>query len=311
MEFLIKSSKNRILKKRIMLLDDVNTIRSLNDESIKILKILSQKPSYPREVAKKLKLNEQNVYYYFSKLKKNGLIKLVSEEQKNGAIVKYYSPSAEAFGIEIKEDYTIQKSKDEEYLKNFFHEYIKSGVFDGTIVVGAPYPHGPYLTHAKDGHTAIHLSMLIGNFCEPPHNRIISKLDTEILSENKEKRNMILIGGPITNTVTAKIQNHLKIRFEWKNKWVIKSKLSGKEYSDEYLSIIAKIKNPWKHTKTITLFAGIKFEGTKASIIGITQHANKLLKGYSGGEYYALIRGLDKDGDGKTDDIKIIEKYTH
>jgi len=48
--------------------------------------------------------------------------------------------------------------------------------------------------------------------------------------------------------------------------------------------------------------------GTKACILGLTKYHKELLKNYDGEkEWGVLIRGLDKDGDGKVDAIEVIE----
>ena len=309
MEYLIKKRGRETVSKRVQLLNTskLNSSNIFSKESMKILKLLSSTPMYPREIAKKIGMNEQTVYYHIKKMKNNGLLKIAKEELKNGAVARYYTPTAEVFGIEVKKEGSVMKKADEK-INDFFYEFINNNVFNGSIVVGAPHPHGPYLTYSRDGHCGIQLVFLLGGLCNLP-NKFIAKLDTEVKSEKKEKRNLILIGGPITNTITSSIQNYLKVNFIWKNKWVIKSLFTNKVYTDENISVIAKIKNPWDSTKTIILFAGLKFEGTKASIIALTQYSKKLLKNYKGGEFYAIIKGLDRDGDGRVDDILILESH--
>jgi hypothetical protein len=135
----------------------------------------------------------------------------------------------------------------------------------------------------------------------------VVKWDTEVRAEGAQRRNMILIGGPITNMISADVNDFLEINFRWHEGWKIYSKLSKTEYDDEDLGVICKIRNPWDSTKVIILLAGLKFEGTKSCIIAITQKFEKLLKDYEHGDYHAIIRGLDRDGDGKVDDIEVIE----
>jgi len=276
---------------------------ALNPLSFKILKELGKRPSYPLELAKKLGVHEQKIYYHINRLKRSGLIELVKEEIKQGAVCNYFAPAANAFGIDIsqkKEEITTQSTK---LLKSFFHEFIKDGVFNGSIVVGSPSSHGPFLTSSRDGHYAVQLAMFLGGFCQLP-KKFIVKLDTEIKAENAEKRNMILIGGPITNMISNELNEHLETKFEWKSGWKIKS--GGKEYINEDVGLIVKTKNPWDKSKTVIMLAGLKYEGTKTCILGLTQYSDLLLSKYTKTDYYRLVRGLDLDGDGKVDDIEIL-----
>lgn len=308
---LVEKMKGKYLSKSIKILDNPrNLIPVTSSTAWKILEILNSEPSYPSEVANMLKINEQNVYYHIRKLEKAGLVEVVSETEKRGALCKYYSTTASAFGVEMKhEGEEIKMSDDKSYgkLKDFFHEFIKDGIFDGSIVVGSPVQHGPYLTSARDSHYAIQLGMFLGNFCTT-ENRFIVKLDTEAKAEAVKKRNMILIGGPVTNIISNDINGKLKIKFKWEKTWKIYSELTKESYVDEDVCLIAKIKNPFDKNKAIILLAGLRFEGTKACIIAITQNFDKVLKDYSKEkDFFRLVKGLDRDGDGKVDYIQVLE----
>ncbi len=304
---LVKKEKGKKISEPIMILSNPETaFRKLNKNSLKILKMLAKKPMYASELSKELKIHEQKIYYYLNSLKEGGLIKVTREETKRGAVVRYFSPSANAFGFEIKSK-KMKEIEDEKFI-SFFQEFIGSGVFDGSLVVSAAFSHGPYLTSARDGHYAVQLGFYLGKYCDLP-KKFVVKLDTEIKAERKEDRNLILIGGPTVNILTNELNKKLKIKFEWNKKWVLKSEFTGKKYDDEDIALIAKITNPWNKDKKIILLSGLKFEGTKTSIIAITQYFNKVLKKYEQGkDFYCLIKGLDRDGDGKTDDIKVIEE---
>ena len=83
---------------------------------------------------------------------------------------------------------------------------------------------------------------------------------------------------------------------------------NGNEYNGDTDGLIAKINNPWDETKKIILLSGRSFEGTKSCILALTQKYDEILKGFDKNrDFYRVIRGLDKDGDGKVDDIKILE----
>ena len=119
---------------------------------------------------------------------------------------------------------------------------------------------------------------------------------------------MILIGGPVTNIISSEVNNKLDVKFVWNNSWQICSSISKKCYAQENCGLIAKVKNPWDKNKSIILLSGLRYGGTKACIIAITQHANKILQDYNKkNDFYRVINGLDRDGDGKIDDIEILE----
>ncbi len=303
---LIEKRGKRSLARNIEILDK-NSFISLSKESLKVLEELRE-PQCPKDLAKKLKMHEQKLYYHIRKLEKAGFIEVIREESVRGAVKKYYALKAEAFGMVI-EDKAIAFAKPKyKLVEQFFYEFIKDGVFDGSIVVGSPLQHGPFLTSARDSHYAIHLAMFLGNFCETG-NRFIVKLDTEVKAEDAEKRNMIVIGGPITNIIAYEINEKLKVKFKWEKRWKIYSEVTRKEYYDENCCLIAKIKNPWDKSKVIILLAGLRFEGTKAAVIAITKKFEEIFSNYKvGKDFYCVVKGLDRDGDGKIDDINILEK---
>ncbi len=310
-KMLVEKSGGKFLSKPIKILENPKDLLPLtSDVAWKMLQMLNSKPSYPSELAKKIKTNEQNAYYHVRKLEKAGLIEVVGEEKKHGALCKYYSTTSSAFGADLggdKEETRLGDDKSYRKLKEFFHEFIKDGVFDGSIVVGSPTQHGPYLTSARDSHYAIQLALFLGNFCNTG-SRFVVKLDTEVKAESAEKRNMILVGGPVTNIVSNDINDRLGIKFRWKETWSIHSESSRENHVDEDIGLIAKIKNPYDRKKSIILLAGLKFEGTKSCIIAVTQYFDKVLKDYSREkDFLRLIRGLDRDGDGKVDYIQVLE----
>jgi hypothetical protein len=96
----------------------------------------------------------------------------------------------------------------------------------------------------------------------------------------------------------------------WDKLWCIRSELTKKSYSDDDYGVIAKIRNPWESSKVVIMLAGLTLEGTRATIISMIQHSKKLLKDYKGKDFVALIKGLDKDGDGKVDSVSILETWT-
>ena len=306
---LFKGSDGKYYSKNIVIFDHPKKLApASSDMAWRILQALNEKPTYPNELAKKLKIHEQKIYYHINKMMNSGLIEVVREEGRHGATCKFFAPTAKAFGFEFPDGETEVKTTNKDinpHLKDFFYEFIKNGIFDGSIVVGSPIPHGPYLTAARDGHFSTQLGIFLGSFCSLK-NRFVIKLDTEVKAENAQNRNMILIGGPITNMIFSELNERLKVNFKWNRSWIISS--GENEYIGELDGVIAKITNPWDETKKIVIFAGAHAEGTKTCILALTQHYEKILKDYNKNkDFYKIIRGLDKDGDGKVDDIEILE----
>ena len=305
--------------KEILIVNDPQKLKMiLNRLSWKILVMLSQREMYPMEIAKKLGIHEQKVYYHIRKLAKAGAIAVTREEEKKGATAKYYKAVSPAFGIELPLGYrTIRRlsllSMDEQ-IQEFFKEFIKKdGTFEGKIVVGSPTPHGPFKTSARDGHYASYLTFFLGQFAKMPEKFVI-KLDVDVKAEKEEKGNLILVGGPGTNLLTQEVNEYLPIRFDMQSSEQgflfggLVSRKTSHVYMADTVGLIAKIVNPWDNTKRIMVLAGNKAVGTKACVLALTNFWKKTLKGYHGEETFATaIQGFDLDGDGKVDSIEVLE----
>jgi DNA-binding transcriptional ArsR family regulator len=305
--------------KEIAIIEDSQKMKMiLNRLSWKILAMLSEKEMYPLEIAKKLGIHEQKVYYHIRKLAKAGAITVVKEEEKKGAIAKYYKTVSPAFGIELPQGYrTVQRLslvRMDEQIRKFFQEFIEENdTFDGKIVVGSPTPHGPFKTSARDGHYASHLTFFLGQFSRVPEEFAI-KLDVDVKAEKEEKNNLILVGGPGTNLLTQELNEYLPIRFNMQPSEQgflfggLASRKTSNVYTADAVGLIAKIVNPWDNDKRIIVLAGNKAVGTKACVLALTNFWKKTLKGYNGEDTFAkVIQGFDLDGDGKVDSIEILE----
>jgi len=317
---LLLQDENKIQKvKEIAVIEDPQKLKMILDRlSWKILVMLSEKEMYPLEIAKKLGVHEQKVYYHIRKLAKAGAITIIREEEKKGAIAKYYTVVSPAFGIELPQGYkTIQRLSLiglDEQIKKFFKEFIgKDSTFEGKIVVGSPTPHGPFKTSARDGHYASHLTFFLGQFAKMPEEFAI-KLDVDVKAEKEEKNNLILVGGPGTNLLTQELNEYLPIRFNMQPSEQgflfggLVSRKTSNVYTADTVGLIAKIMNPWDNTKRIIVLAGNKAVGTKACVLALTSFWKKTLKGYDGEDTFAkVIQGFDLDGDGKVDSIEVLE----
>jgi len=284
----------------------------------KILVMLSKQEMYPLEVAKKLGVHEQKVYYHMRKLMRAGAITVARVEEKKGATAKYYKPVSPAFGIELPQEYTTIPRRSllstEKHIQEFFKEFIGNDrAFKGKIIVGSPTPHGPFKTSARDGHYASYLTFFLGQFIKMPDEFAI-KLDVDVKAEKEEKNNLILVGGPGTNVLTQEINEHLPIKFNMQPSEQgfllggMVSKRTSRVYTADTAGLIAKIVNPWDKTKRIILLAGNKAVGTKACVLALTNFWKKTLKNYQSEDTFAtVIQGFDLDSDGKVDSIEILE----
>ncbi len=290
----------------------------LNNLSWKILSMLAEVEMYPMEIAKKLGVHEQKVYYHIRKLVKAGAITVVREEEKKGAIAKYYRAVSSAFGIELPFGYRNVKTATfaymDERLQQFFNPFIKEeGNFDGKIVVGSPDPHGPFKARARDGHYASYLTLFLGQFVRLPMDFII-KLDVDVKAEKEESNNLILVGGPGTNLLTQEVNDYLPLRFSMmpsEHGFLFGGLVSQKTqnvYTGDAVGVVARIVNPWNEEKRIIVLAGNKAVGTKACVLALARFWKQTLKNFKAeNDFATVIQGFDLDGDGKVDSVEAIE----
>ncbi len=289
----------------------------LNKLTWRILLMLSKKEMYPMAIAKALNIHEQKVYYHIRKLLKAHAIEKVKEEERKGAIAKYYRATTPAFGVELPFGGHKQRRGASHFLdkktRHFLTPFLGGGFFDGKVVVGSPDPHGPFKTSARDGHYASYLTFFLGQYVELPDEFAI-KLDVDIKAEKEERNNLILVGGPGTNLITQEINKHLPIRFSMTPSTHgflfggLVSQKTKKVYTADAMGLIAKIPNPWSEEKRIIVFAGNKAVGTKACVLAFAKFWELTLRGYRGEDRFAsVVHGFDLDGDGKVDSIEVLE----
>jgi hypothetical protein len=319
-ELLLRISGDEAGVKEICMMENPQKMQMmLGKMSWKILTALAEQEMYPLELARKLGIHEQLVYYYIRRLVKAGAIAVDKEEKKKGATAKYYRAVSSAFGVEFLRGYKPLRSQPsllsvDKQVQHFFHEFIgENGTFDGKIVVGCPAPHGPFKTSARDGHYAAHLTFFLGQFIRNSAEFAI-KLDTDVKAEKEEKNNLILVGGPGTNLLTQEVNGHLPVRFNMQSSnegfllGGMVSQKTSRVYTADTAGLVAKIVNPWDETKRIIIVAGNKAVGTKACVLALTNFWSKTLQKYRGDNGFgAVIQGFDLDGDGKVDAIEVPE----
>jgi DNA-binding transcriptional ArsR family regulator len=315
---LLNNEKEQATTKDIAVFEDPEKLKTVFHKlSWKILQLLCKKEMYPLEIAKELGIHEQKIYYHIRKLTKAGVIKVVREEEKKGAIAKYYKTSFPAVGVELpfgeQKINRFSATNIDEKMRQFLNPIIEDSIFDGKIVIGSPDPHGPFKAKARDGHYVAYLTFFLGQFVDLPDDFLI-KLDVDMKAEKEENNNLILVGGPGTNLLTQELNEFLPIRFNMMPSehgfllGGLVSEKTKKVYTADNIGLISKIPNPWNKEKNVIVLAGNKAVGTKACVLALTKFWKKTLKNFGNNhEFATVIQGFDLDGDGKVDAIEILE----
>jgi hypothetical protein len=313
---LVYTLNENAFTKEILILEKPSEMRVLsNPIAWKIVNLLANRPMYPAQIAKELKIYEQSAYYYIRKLLTIRAIGQVETSFVRGGTAKLYKTEYAAIGIEMdwgeRKFETVKNGKINKNVRTFFEDFIDDGLFNGTIVVGAPDPHGPYRSSARDGHYAAQLAFFLGGLCSLPQNFVV-KLDVDAKSEKISRtENIISIGGPGTNIITSEFNRYLPIRFDESNFWSGLIAPQGRTHTLDNHGLIAKIRNPFSEKVKIIIIAGVRSAGTKSAIIALTNHGNEILKKFNQDDNWAVVvQGFDMDSDGKIDTIDIVDEIS-
>jgi len=300
------------LVKRVLVSDRPDGFRPASGKvGQKILVLLSSGPKYPAEMARALNTHHQTVYYHIGRLEKAGLISRVRSEHIRGGEANLYALASDGYAVEFpvkgEQMPTLKSSSRSKALGRFFKEFIDDGEFDGWIVVGSPLQHGEAGTQARDGHYAVQLGFALGQFVTLP-SKFPVKLDVDLRAEKLMASNLLIVGGPRTNVVAEELNSHLPIRFSQAGFWSTIVDRDARTYGSELDCIVEKVRNPWDQSKTCVIVAGLTGAGTKAAIIGVCNFAELVFQKYMTGDFAALLRGADRDGDGKVDSVEVLKQ---
>ncbi len=277
----------------------------------RILGLLSSGPKYPAEMARVLNTHHQTVYYHIGRLERAGLITRVRSELIRGGEANLFALASDGYAVEfpVKGEPmpTLRSTSRSKAFGRFFKEFFAEGRFDGWVVVGSPLQHGEAGTQARDGHYAVQLGFALGQFVNLP-SRFPVKLDVDLRAEKLLASNLLVVGGPRTNVIAEELNPHLRVRFGQGGFWSSIVDEDGKSYASELDCILEKVRNPWDPSKTCVIAAGLTGAGTKAAIIGACNFSEVLFQGYRSGDFAALLRGVDLDGDGKVDSVEILKR---
>ena len=300
------------LAKRVLASDRPDDFRpAFGRVGQKVLAALASGPKYPAEIARELGAHHQTIYYHVKRLERAGLITKGRSRVIRGGEASPFSLSADGYAVEFavrgEPVPSLASSSRSRAMGRFFAEFTSGGGFDGWVVVGSPAPHGRQGTQARDGHYAVQLGFALGQHVRLPE-RFPVKLDVDVRSEKLEGSNLIAVGGPRANETAEALNEHLPIRFRRGDFWVSIVVDQGNAYSSEFDCVVAKVANPWIAERTCVLAAGLTGAGTKAAIIGMTNYADQLFSKYREGDFACVLRGADRDGDGKVDSVEVLRQ---
>ncbi len=277
---------------------------------LKVVKELAKKPCCAMDLARKLEQHEQKIYYHLRNLEGAGIINQIRTEQRYGMTAKIYAVVSPVVATRLYNDgYPLEDDipvRNPAVLK-FLHPFVKDGKLNAKIIVGNPRPHGKYDEAARDGAYVSDLALFLGNFIKKLELPCY-KIDTQV-REGDLKDNLILIGNPKFNIIVDKLNSALPLYFDKEKEWSIVSKLTNKTYNDLAVGLVIKCDNPFNKKKKILLLAGKRSRGTRAAIIALTQHTEKIMGGNTidNKEIAKVVMGLDRDSDYEIDDVKFLE----
>jgi len=306
--YLVRRHGSRLERLPVALVRESSAIRALDDAiRQRILHLLHKEDLYPSEMAKRLRMNEQKVYYHVKQLQNAGLIAIVSKEEIRGTVAKRFRASHLNHALILDENWQIDEQlgtrEMPKNLARFLDGFSSEGCFSGSIVLGSPDPHGPYKARARDGHYATTLGFFLGQYLHPLGFPVTLDVDFDISTSTE---NHIIVGGPVTNLALHTINPKLRWKFSDSQPWGIQTATST--HAEDAAGLIARLQNPFTNKGSIIILAGTRFIGTKSAVLALTQFTDKVLEGFKGQkEWYTVVQGYDIDGDGKIDQIERLE----
>lgn len=279
-----------------------------NELAVKIVKQLAERPLCAMDVARKLEEHEQKIYYHIRKLEKAGIVTVASTEQRLSMTAKLYKLVAPTVHTKLNPtDFTVPKDKPKinKKILDFYHPFIEKGKLHALVVIGDSYSHGKYDASSKEAPHAFDLGIFLGHLMDTvsfPHY----KLDTHV-TEKDMKKNLILIGNNQTNTIIEKINKSLPVHFDISHNFAIVNKRTKASYTDPRHGFVIKQANPFNPDKKILVLGG-RTRGTHAAILAVTSKLEKIVGQLSAQqEVFAIVKGLDVEGNNIIDDIKVRE----
>jgi len=305
--YVVKEKEGKLYYVDSKIIDKLSSLKIITHPiRNKILKILAKNPTYPAELAKELEMDEQKIYYHINQMTEAGLLEVIEKKEIRGTTAKILRPKNINYSFVLSDDWkNIQNlfEEKETKIKQFLTPFIKDHEFNSKIVVGSPDPHGPHKARARDGHYAIDLALFLGGHCTVSEH-FSTNLDVDV--DFKDSKNLVLVGGPVTNLLVAKINESLPAKFSDKKPWGIIS--DRKTYTEESVGMICRVPNPYNPENNVLVIAGIRFIGTKSAVLALTRFSDQIAEKFNNQEkFFSIVQGFDIDGDGKIDSIEVLE----
>ncbi|MFW9904487.1 MAG: helix-turn-helix domain-containing protein [Candidatus Thorarchaeota archaeon] len=260
-----------------------------------IMELLSSDETlYAKSIAKILNLTEQKIHYHLTKLRDAGLIVPTGVKPVKRGRAKLFNPIANNFVLSLVK----QSINDEEtaFNKILSRTFCKNGDFIGKIIVGSAEPHGRYDAISRDGFLTGELCWYLGNHISKKRGFVPHYVSTDLIYEKgieKGENNLILIGGHITNTLTAHFNTVLKSKFDI---YFIENRIrsDNKDFSHPAHGLIALFQNPEAPSFWVLILAGVRSLGTQAAIYAIVSDCCEMLG--DGMEFATILQGRSQDG---------------
>jgi len=301
MAVILEEDKEGYLKLESLELSD-EMIDSIRDETRReILLKLADKPVYPAELSRKLGVSKQKIYYHVENLAEAGLIEEERSKNVSGGTATVYKTSADAVHFKFKEGEKSGITPASESTEMFLST---AGTDDLSVVVGSPDEHGPDRVRARDGHLAGEIGLRLGKYFDPENISIVE--DVDLVRDEDFNRNMIFLGGVLTNTVSKRFNEYFPANFTGTSFPYREISTPESSYTEENIGVIAKTGHPENSDKSIFMVAGVRNKGTKAAVYAF-KNLETIIEDYREGEFYAVVRGLDLDGDGEVDSFETVE----
>ncbi len=308
--FLLRTDGTRHVMHPVRVFDNPDAMRAFSSKlGWRVFRELAE-PACPMDIARKLGVHEQKVYYYIRTFRKAGLIRETGTESRGGATARLYQARFNSLCVSMGEpsagrELNISSPAHLRLLKPF----IDDGNLNAKIIVGSPDPHGPWKARASDSCCAIDFALFMGAFTsgkQVPNYM----LDTDV-RESDLTGNLILIGGPTVNMVTRRINSILPVFIDLRGNAKIRSRLSGKSYNEDEVGMVVIVDNPLdrKRGSKILVIAGNRFQGTRSAVLAWVKSLDKLMAGNANDRktIAKVVRGYDMDGDGVIDTPEILE----
>ncbi len=281
-----------------------------NDLAVKIIGELARQPLCAMDIGKKLRQNEQKIYYHLRKMRDAGIVRQAGTESRYGMTAKFFELVSPVIATKLHENgystKTAQRIVDPD-VEEFLDPFVKDGKLNAKIIIGDPYSHGRFDEGASEGPFTFDFAMLLGRFTNS-FEFPCYKLDTEV-TEKDLKENLILMGNSKTNVVLDKVNKSLPLYFDETKDYRLVSKTTKHEYSDPRIGLVIKSVNPFNKNKKLLIIGGVGSRGARAAILACTMYFSKTFINASenNGTFARIVKGYDRSGNKVIDSIETLE----